>query len=205
MYLGKLTGLPSGLIKANLPEGLMLFQVILTAYMTYYLLRKYSDYLLSCSWKASFFRYLHVGVMWSIPLLAIQLITLAIPSFRDKLIDDYVSMRIISVKETTNTILVLFSVMALFGAVFEEFIFRGIFLQKMTHFLNKNLSVFIVAGVFGCFHLILGDMKFSDFFDSFLGSLFSGFAFVKTSSCISAVVPHLLNNAFCIGLILVCR
>jgi len=205
MYLSELAGLPSGLIKANLPKGLMLFQATLTAYMTYHLLRKYRDYLLSCGWKVAFFRYLCVGVKWAIPLLAIHMITLAIPAFRDKLIDDYLSMRIISVKGTTNTSLAIFSALTSFGAIFEELIFRGIFLQKMTHALNKSLSVFIVAGLFASSHFIFSDMEISEFTNGFLVSLFSGFAFVGTGSCISAIVPHLLNNAVCIGFILFIR
>ena len=74
-----------------------------------------------------------VGINWSIPLLVIQLVTLATPVFRDKLIGDYLSMRIISVKGATNTSLLIFSVWVLFGAVLEELIFGGIFLQKLSY------------------------------------------------------------------------
>lgn len=205
VYLAEFAGLPSGLIRASLPEGMMLFQVTLTAFMTYHLFRKYSDYLLSCDWKEAFFRYLRVGVKWSMPLLAVHMVTLAIPAFRDKVIDDYLSMRIISVKGITNTSLAIFSAMTLFGALFEELIFRGIFLQKMSHVLNKNLSVFIVAGLFAFSHFILSDMEISEFTNGFLLSLFSGFAFVRTRSCVSAIVPHLLNNVICICFILCIR
>ena len=205
MYLAVLAGLPSGIIKANLPEGILTLQAILTAFMTYHLLRRYSFYLLSYSWKADFIHYLRVGLKWAIPLLAIHMIALAIPDFRDKLIGDYLSIRIVSVKGITNTSLVIFSAWVLFCAIFEEFIFRGIFLQKMTQVLNKNLSVCVVAGLFAFSHFAFSNIQTNVFTNAFLVGLFSGFAFVKTASCISAILPHLLSNAVCIGFILFIR
>ena len=145
------------------------------------------------------------GIKWSIPLLVIQLVTLATPVFRDKLIGDYLSMRIISVKGATNTSLLIFSVWVLFGAVVEELIFRGIFLQKLSHVLNRTLSVFIIAGLFAFSHFSLSGIQVSIFTDAFLVGILSGFAFIKTSSCISASLPHLISNAFCIGVISVIR
>ena len=85
---------PTKSIKSNLSEVMMIVQICLTSSMTYYLVKRYSDYLLSDSWRANFKNYLRVGLKWSIPLLILHIISLSMPSTREKLIEHYFSMKI---------------------------------------------------------------------------------------------------------------
>jgi len=71
-----LAGFPSNIIKAYLSEGILVAHICLTVAMTYYLIKRYSIYLLSERWKANFIYYLSVGLKWSIPLLIIHMISL---------------------------------------------------------------------------------------------------------------------------------
>ena len=120
-----LAGFPSNIIKANLSEGMLIAHICLTVTMTYYLVKRYTVYLLSERWKANFINYLSVGLKWSTPLLIIHMISLLIPSIREKVIEGYMSMRIISVKDISIVGLLIFSVWILLGAIFEEIIFRN--------------------------------------------------------------------------------
>ena len=198
IYVLVLAGYPLKIIKSNLSVSILIAQICLTITITYYLIKKYSAYLLSYEWRANFINYLCVGLKWSIPLIIIYIISFSIPSSREKLIEYYLSMKIITVKSISNLSLLIFSIWVLLSAICEEIIFRGIILQKLQRVLNSTLSVFITAGFFAFSHFIFFHIEIGDLINAFIVGLVSGFAFTATRSCISAIVPHLLNNAVCI-------
>ena len=201
MYVLVSLGYPLKILKSNLSESILISQICLTTAMIYYFFTRYSDYLLSVGWRANFFTYLRVGLKWSIPLVIIHIISLSVPNIREKLLENYLSMKIISVKGITNISLIIFSIGAILGAIFEEFFFRGIILQKLQGILNKSLSVLIAAGLFTLSHFVFSPIKIGDLTSGFFVGLLCGFAFTATGSCLSAIVPHLLNNAICIGIV----
>ena len=201
MYVSISIGYPLKIIRSNLSDSILIAQICLTTAMIYFFFKRYSDYLLSGGWRANFFNYLRVGLKWSIPLVIIHIISLSIPSIREKLVENYMSMKIISVKGITNFSLIIFSIGAILGAIFEEIFFRGIILQKLQGILNKSLSVLIAAGLFTLFHFVFSPIKIGDLTSGFFVGLLCGFAFTATGSCLSAIVPHLLNNAICVGFV----
>ncbi len=198
-----LAGLPARIIKANLSESILVVHICITITLIYYLVKRYSIYLLSENWKSNYINYFIVGLKWSIPLLTIHIISLLIPSIREKVIADYLSMRIISVKNISYIGLLIFSIWVLSGAIFEEIVFRGIFLKKLQKILNATQSVFIIACLFALSHFAFSQINLSELINAFIVGLLCGFAFMSTKSCISAFVPHLLNNAFCIVFVLI--
>ena len=201
MYVSVSIGYSLKIIRSNLSDSILIAQICTTTAMIYFFFKRYSDYLLSGGWRANFFNYLRVGLKWSIPLVIIHIISLSIPSLREKLVENYMSMKIISVKGITNFSLIIFSIGAILGAIFEEIFFRGIILQKLHGFLNKSLSVLIAAGLFTLSHFVFSPIKIGDLTSGFFVGLLCGFAFTATGSCLSAIVPHLLNNAICIGIV----
>lgn len=205
MYVLVWFGYPTKNIKSNLSEVMLIVQICLILALTYYLFKRYSNYLLSDCWKAKFINYLSVGLKWSTPILILHIISLIIPSMRGKLIEDYLSMKIIMVKGISNFSLIIFSIWMILGAIFEEFYFRGIILQKLRGRLNRTLSVFIAAGLFALAHFIFSSLKIGDLANILLVGLLCGFAFTSTGSCISAIVPHLINNIICIGFVSIIR
>ena len=205
LYFAVLAGFSLKAISANFSQIVLLLHTILTVSLLCYLLRRYALFLLSNAWKTDFVRLLLIGCKWAVPLMAIHAIALVIPIFRHKLISDYFSMTIVSAKGITSTNLMIFSVWAISCAIFEEFVFRGIFLQKVARLLSKNLSVFLVAALFSFSHFSFSNTQINDFTNALLVGLFSGYAYLQASSCISAIVPHLFNNIVCIGFIIFIR
>lgn len=205
IYVLVIAGFPIEIIKANSSAIILIAHICFIFTMTFYLVKRYSIYLLSEDWKANFIKFLSVGLKWSLPLLTIHIIALLIPSTREKLMEDYMSMRIISVKGISNIGLLIFSIWVLSGAIFEEILFRGILLQKLQKILNATLSVIIIASLFALSHFSFSHINLSELTNAFIIGLLSGFAFMRTRSCISAIVPHLLNNAMCIGFVLIIR
>jgi membrane protease YdiL (CAAX protease family) len=188
-------------MRANLSESIIIAQICVTAVLTYHLVKKYSDYLFSSKWKASYIQYLLIGMKWSMPIVVIHIIFLSIPSLRHNLTEEYFSMKILTVKGISNFRFIIFSIWLILGALFEELIFRGIFLQKLQKFINNALCVIITAGLFGLSHFIFSPIKIGYIASIFIVGLLSGFAFTSTGSCISAIVPHLLNNVICIVIV----
>ena len=110
IYVLALVGCPLEIIKSNLSESILITQICLTSTMIYYLLKRYSGYLLSIDWRKNFFSFLRIGLKWSLPLLVIHIISFSVPIIRDKLIENYLSMKVISVRGIANFSLILFSI-----------------------------------------------------------------------------------------------
>ncbi len=201
MYFMIKIGYSSNSMRTNLSEGIIIIQICVTTVLTYYLVKKYSDYLFSYKWKANYIQYLLIGMKWSMPIVVIHIIFLSIPSLRHNLTEEYFSMKILTVKGISNFSFIIFSIWLILGALFEELIFRGIILQKLQKFINNALCVIITAGLFGLCHFVFSPIKIGYLAGIFIVGLLSGFAFTSTGSCISAIVPHLLNNVICIGIV----
>ncbi len=205
VYVSVSIGYPVKIIRYNFYESVLIGQICLIIAMIFYFFSKYADYLLSAGWRENFFNYLRVGLKWSMPLVIIHIISLSIPDIREKSVEDYLSMKTISVKGITIFELILFSIVAIIGAIFEEIYFRGIILQKLQGILNKYLSVFIAAGLFSLAHFVFSPIQIGDLTSGIFLGLLCGIAFTATGSTISAIVPHLLNNAISISIIWIIR
>ena len=81
---------------------------------------------------------------------------------------------------------------AVIPAVFEEFAFRGIILNKLRKF-GDNSAVIISALLFGLMHGNLSQIPFA-----FIIGLVIGFTAVKTNSLIPGILIHFSNNLFSI-------
>lgn len=200
-YIFVLANVPKETFEPFLLNGLSFTQIILMAIIIWFLLKNYSDYLLSTDWNKKLINYLIMGLRWSLPLVILHAIYLSIPSVRINLIEAYTEMRIISFENLTISKLILFSIWVSFGAILEELIFRGIFQQKLQKRVNPNLSVFIVSLIFTLFHCFHFNINTNSIINWFLIGLLSGLAFKKNCSCISSFIPHLANNT--IGIVFV--
>lgn len=89
-----------------------------------------------------------------------------------------------------------------FGAVFEEIVWRGIFLSLFLGFYSKRKAVIMAALGFSIFHLInltsdrptiwvMGQLVWA-----FILGLWYGYSVIKTDSLIPAMMVHWLGNAF---------
>jgi membrane protease YdiL (CAAX protease family) len=84
----------------------------------------------------------------------------------------------------------LFSVLsvAVFPALLEEFLFRGVILGSLSKF-GKSFAIFTSAVLFGLIHGNLVQIPFA-----FLVGLFLGFAVVKSGSIWTGFLIHFTNN-----------
>jgi len=130
-----LVNFPIDLIKVNSYYVTSTFQIVMVIVLNYFMLKRYRNYLLSYNWKMCFGKYLIVGLKWSIPVIILNSIFISIPSLRNGIISNYVTMRTSPLRDLSETIFILFSVRILICAIFEEFLFRGIIQQKLEKFL----------------------------------------------------------------------
>ncbi|MGN1138427.1 MAG: lysostaphin resistance A-like protein, partial [Ruminococcus sp.] len=79
---------------------------------------------------------------------------------------------------------------AIVPAVFEEFAFRGIILNKLRKF-GDNYAIIMSAVLFGLMHGNLSQIPFA-----FILGLVIGFVAVKTNSIIPGILIHFFNNLF---------
>ncbi|MGN1129828.1 MAG: lysostaphin resistance A-like protein, partial [Ruminococcus sp.] len=79
---------------------------------------------------------------------------------------------------------------AIVPAVFEEFAFRGIILNKLRKF-GDNYAIIMSAVLFGLMHGNLSQIPFA-----FILGLVIGFIAVKTNSIIPGILIHFFNNLF---------
>lgn len=188
-------------LRAYFSEVFITAQIALTSFLTFILIKKYPNFLLSKEWRKSYLRYLAVGLKFSFPILLLHGISLSIPIVREKLISGYLSMKIISLKDASSFALIIFSFLLALCAIFEELFFRGIIVQKLQKITNRNLSIIISATFFAIFHFFFSEINIGKLTSSFLIGVLSGVAFTSTGSCISAILPHLINNIICVGFI----
>ena len=195
LYFLSTIGASSHHMKQNISEGFLLIHIFIMGGMTYFLLKKYTNYLLLNDWKKNVFKYVKAGLKWSLPLIIVLGIPLLIPTTREKLVTHYLSMESIPISKVG---LLIFFVWVLLSAVFEEIVFRGMILQQLKYFFSTTLSIVLAAFLFSISHFIASQRGFNDLFQGFFIGILCGFAFKSTQSTISAFVPHLLNNMICI-------
>jgi membrane protease YdiL (CAAX protease family) len=89
-----------------------------------------------------------------------------------------------------------------FGSVFEEIVWRGIFLSLFLGFYSKRKAVIMAALGFSILHLInlTGDRPtiwvMGQLVWAFILGLWYGYSVIKTDSLIPAMMVHWLGNAF---------
>ena len=188
-------------LKSNLSEIVILTQIGITSILIFFLVSKYLNYFLSYGWEKDYLIYLKAGFKWAIPLLVLHVFSLLIPIIRENLIYRYASMEIIAVKDASKLTLFLFSAWLILGAIFEELFFRGIIVKKLQEVASSNISVLISASLFALSHFVFSKISIGSFTSSFMVGVLSGFAYTSTGSCISAILPHLLNNIICVGFV----
>lgn len=193
-YLAKFFSVPRDFIEVNSYYILLVVKVLLVSLLTLFLIKRYTIYLFSHDWKKNLLNYLLVGLKWSIPILILHIISWNITSVRERLVDQYVSLGIVSIVDLSRTLFILFSAYTLIGALFEEIVFRGIIQQKMENFFRPSLSIFATAAIFTLAHCIHLLPTASNIVNVYLLGLLCGFAFNRTRSCISAFIPHVVNN-----------
>lgn len=192
-------GCPVESMKSCLYNVAISLQVIIGASISIILLKKYGFFLLSPEWRKNFMFFVKIGVKWSIPILIVHLLISLIPFIRQMYIEKQQIIGSFSVNNAGATKALLFSLLSIVGAIAEELIFRGVILQKLTVFINDNKSVFITAALFAFSHFIYLKFGIGQLTSSFVVGLLCGYAFMEAKSCISAMLPHIINNCFVVG------
>ena len=85
---------------------------------------------------------------------------------------------------------ILILVVAIAAPLWEELIFRGIFLRVLQIYLRPLLGIIIVALIHGLLHGYLHSLS------SFIASFFYGFIFVKYRNFLASTIAHGINNGF---------
>ena len=82
-------------------------------------------------------------------------------------------------------------VMALFPAIFEEFLFRGTLQPFFTKwFANKHVAIIVTAFIFSAIHF-----QFYGFIPRFLIGIYLGYLFVWGKSLWLPIIAHFMHNA----------
>jgi membrane protease YdiL (CAAX protease family) len=180
-------------LKAITDVTLFFFYLI----MTISLVKRYSGYLFSGSWKINFYSHLKTGLKWSIPFIFLIGIGVLNPETRAEWIKTYFLEFSLSQENITIGNIILLSAHLLAATFLEELIYRGMIQQYIKKLVTPRISVLITASIFtlahfGHFFIIpvsLGNVGFW-----FIVGIFTGFAFNKANSCISSFIPHLVYN-----------
>jgi membrane protease YdiL (CAAX protease family) len=92
---------------------------------------------------------------------------------------------------TISILLINLVVMALFPAMFEEFLFRGTLQPFFTKwFANKHIAIIVTAFIFSAVHF-----QFYGFIPRFLLGIYLGYLFVWGKSLWLPVIAHFMHNA----------
>jgi membrane protease YdiL (CAAX protease family) len=81
--------------------------------------------------------------------------------------------------------------LAIIGPIVEEFIFRGILINRAVYWMPKWAAVVVSAFIFGAMHgnVIQG-------LYAFLGGLMLGYIYIKTRNIIAAIAAHIVFNIY---------
>ncbi len=156
---------------------------------------------MSDGWNKKILVYLKIGLKWALPIMILHAFSLLIPIIRENVFSDYLSTEVITVNDASMLTLFLFSAWLIIGAIFEELFFRGIVVNKLQKITTNTISVLISASIFALSHFVFSNISIGRLTSSFMVGVLSGFAYTSTGSCLSAIVPHLLNNIICVGFI----
>lgn len=193
-YIYKILEIPPSGLKDQLSGKIFLVQTFLALFMICYLWIKYEDYFLGDHWKENIKQYIVTGLKWSAPILIYYSFSMFVPSLREKLINDVSSLGIISSDSLSVLGLLMLFCLISAGVIIEEFIFRGMLLNKMRDFFSIHVSLVSSALIFALSHFLYSNIVPGDMVSHFLIGILCGAAYLSSRSCISAFVPHLLNN-----------
>jgi membrane protease YdiL (CAAX protease family) len=165
--------------------------------MTIFLVKRYSGYLFSGSWKINFYSHLKTGLKWSIPFIFLTGIVVLVPDTRAEWTKIYLLEISLSQENITIGNIIMFSAAMLVATFLEELIFRGMIQQYIKKLVTPRISVLITAGIFTLAHFgefFINPVSLGKIVFWFLTGIFTGFAFNKANSCISSFIPHLVAN-----------
>jgi membrane protease YdiL (CAAX protease family) len=104
------------------------------------------------------------------------------------------SKQIIEILTANSNIFILLAnivIMALFPAIFEEFLFRGTLQPFFTKwFTNKHVAIIVTAFIFSAVHF-----QFYGFIPRFLLGIYLGYLFVWGRSLWLPIIAHFMHNA----------
>lgn len=172
-------------------------ELVFLLFITVFLVKRYSGYFFSGSWKINLYSNLKTGLKWSIPFIILTGIFVLIPEIRAELLENYLLENNLSVENITIITAILISAGVLVASFLEELIFRGMIQQYIKKFVSPRISVLITAGIFTLAHFgyfFFIPVSFGDVGSWFIGGIFTGFAFNKANSCISSFITHLVFN-----------
>ena len=166
-------------------------------FLIVFLVKRYSGYFFSGSWKINTYSNLETGLKWSIPFIFIIGHGVSTPEIRSEWLKFYLMENNLSKEDITAITAILISAVLLVASFLEELIFRGLIQQYIKKFVTPGVSVLITAGIFTLAHF--GNFFFIPFSLGdvglwFIGGIFTGFAFNMSNSCISSFIPHLVYN-----------
>ena len=100
----------------------------------------------------------------------------------------------LTANSTFSIMLANIIIMALFPAVFEEFLFRGTLQQFFSKwFANKHLAIILTAFVFSAIHF-----QFYGFIPRFLLGIYLGYLLIWGKSLWLPIIAHFMHNALSI-------
>ncbi|MBT8341450.1 MAG: CPBP family intramembrane metalloprotease [Desulfatitalea sp.] len=67
--------------------------------------------------------------------------------------------------------------------------------------MNNTLCVFISSLFFCLSHIFSFENNSGNLTSTFIVGIIYGYSFLSTGSCISSIVPHVLNNILCAGFV----
>jgi len=101
------------------------------------------------------------------------------------------AIQMLTAHSTIPILLLNIVVMALFPAIFEEFLFRGTLQPFFTKwFANKHVAIIVTAFIFSAIHF-----QFYGFIPRFLLGIYLGYLFVWSQSLWLPIIAHLMHNA----------
>ena len=103
-------------------------------------------------------------------------------------------MKILTENSTLSILYMNIVIMALFPALFEEFLFRGTLQPFFTKwFKNKHIAIIVTAFIFSAIHF-----QFYGFIPRFLLGIYLGYLLVWGKSLWLPIIAHFLHNALSI-------
>ena len=174
--------------------GLLIFCL----FMIVFLVKRFGEHLFLGYWKNNFYSQIKTGLKWSIPYIILCSFLLISPVSREGLLEAYLYENNLLLENITILNTTLISTTTLVGTFLEELIFRGMIQRYINNFVNPRISVLIASFIFTIAHIgnfLLFYTSIVNIASVFMIGIFTGFAFNKANSCISAFIPHLVANS----------
>lgn len=181
-------------------ESKLTIFIIFSSFIIFFLIKYYRTYLFPLFRKSNLFKHLLAGVIFSLPIIGIDLFFQFVPSLRQVLFDNYLLSVKSTIKNIDLVIVILYSATLFTASIKEELIFRGIIQQQLHLSCNNIISIFLSTLIFTLTHIIVYSVFSSFHIISLLKWFFVGFlcavSYSKNKSCISPIVIHLISNSY---------